>query len=142
MGRVGLDLALTAGVCLCTPLVAQSKTAAQSQTDAAASKPWYKTIQVNGFAEASYSLNENRPDSGLNTLRVFDFDDRELKLDVAELVLQLPAASPGAIGFRCDAAVGSSIPEVSAASGLFRDPDTGEAHHYDLQQVYASRSEE
>jgi hypothetical protein len=110
----------------------------RSQSEARASEAWYEAIQVNGFAEASYSLNRNHPDSGLNTLRVFDFDDRELKLDVAELVVQRPAANPGELGFRFDAAAGQSVPKVSAASGLFRDSDTGEAHDYDLQQVYAS----
>src|SRR5262245_55753505 len=137
------EVALAAGAWLCTPF-ALSQTPPAVQTTASEPgpepehQPWYKAIQVNGFAEVTYSFNFNRPDSGLNTLRVFDFDDRELKLDVAELVLQLPAACPGEIGFRVDAAVGQSVPKVSAASGLFRDVDTGEAHDHDLQQVYAS----
>lgn len=143
MHRVSGEVALAAGAWLCTPF-ALSQTPPAVQTTASEPgpepehQPWYKAIQVNGFAEVTYSFNFNRPDSGLNTLRVFDFDDRELKLDVAELVLQLPAACPGEIGFRVDAAVGQSVPKVSAASGLFRDVDTGEAHDYDLQQVYAS----
>ncbi len=69
---------------------------------------------------------------------MFDFDDRELKLDVAELVLQRPASGPGEIGFRFDAAAGQTIPRVSAASGLFRDSDTGQSEDYDLQQLYVS----
>lgn len=111
---------------------------ATAQSDAAEHEPWYKAIEVHAFAEASTSLNDNHPDSGLNTLRVFDFEDRELVLDVAELVLVRPAANPGELGFRVDAAVGHSVPKVSAASGLFRDPDTGEAEDHDLQQVYGS----
>lgn len=111
---------------------------AAAQTNAAEHEPWYKAIEVHAFAEASYSVNHNHPASGLNTLRVFDFEDRELVLDVAELVLQRPAANLGELGFRVDAVVGHSVPRVSAASGLYRDPDTGAAHDHDLQQVYAS----
>src|SRR5262245_7604558 len=102
MGGVGRRVASKAGGCLWAAVDALS------QGEAPAPEPWYGTIQVNGFAEASYSFNWNRPDSELNTLRVFDFDDRELKLDVAELVVQHSAANPGEIGFRIDAAVGKS----------------------------------
>src|SRR5262249_19846337 len=129
MRYVGRDFALAAGADLLTPLVALAQTASTPP------QHWYEAIQVNGFAEASYGYNFNHPDSGPNTLRVFDFDARELKLGVAELVVQRPAASPGEIGFRFDAAVGQSVPKVTAASGLFRDSSTGEAHDYYLQQV-------
>jgi hypothetical protein len=37
-----------------------------------------------------------------------------------------------------DAAVGQSVPEITAAWGLFRDRETGEAHDYDLHQFFAS----
>ena len=99
---------------------------------------WLEGITLNGFAESSFSYDFNRPDSGKNALRVFDFDDRRLVLDVAELVLQHPATACGDLGFRFDAVAGQTIPKVSAASGLFRDTHTGEAHDYDLQQAYAT----
>jgi hypothetical protein len=93
---------------------------------------------INGFVSGAYSYNLNKPDSGLNTLRVFDFDDNSFKLDVAELVVQRAAPSAGDVGFRFDMTAGGSIPPVAAASGLFRDPDTGESEDFDLQQGFVS----
>jgi hypothetical protein len=103
----------------------------------AAPKPWYETVAVNGFVTSSWSWNSNRPASGLNQLRVFDFDDNSVKVDGAELVLQRAASAPGEAGFRVDAVAGSSIPRISAAAGLFRD-ETGEAGDFDFQQAFVS----
>jgi hypothetical protein len=119
------------------PLCAVAQTA-HPQPGLTPSELWFRTITVNGFAEGSYSYNLNKPDSDKNTLRVFDFDDGKLKLDVLELVAQRPISNPGEFGFRVDAVYGQSIPRVSAASGLFRDVTTGEAEDYDLQQGYLS----
>ena len=99
--------------------------------------PWYEAIHLNGFLCTSFSYNLNRPDSRTNTLRVFDFDDQSFKLDAFELVAQRPASQPRESGFRADIVLGSSIPRVSAASGLFRD-DAGTAGDLDLQQAYAT----
>lgn len=98
---------------------------------------WYDEIAVNGFVTASYSYNANRPESGTNQFRVFDFDDNTFKVDGAELVLQKAVAKPGETGFRVDAVAGGSIPRVSAAAGLFRD-STGKAQDFDLQQAFVS----
>ena len=95
-------------------------------------------ISVNGFVSTSYSYNLNRPASGTNRYRVFDFDDNTFKLDVAELVLQRAVSKAGDVGFRVDATAGGSIPRVAAASGLFRDPATGAAEDFDLQQAFVS----
>jgi len=83
-------------------------------------KPWYEEIAVNGFVSASYSYNFNRPDSGTNQLRVFDFDDNTFKVDVAEVVLQKAISKPGEAGFRVDLVAGSSIPRVSSSFGVGR----------------------
>lgn len=103
----------------------------------AAPRPWYEAIVVNGFVTTSWSWNFNRPASGTNQYRVFDFDDDSVKIDGAELVLQKTASAPGESGFRVDAMAGASIPRVTAASGLFRDED-GKAGDFDLQQAYVS----
>ncbi len=95
-------------------------------------KPWYEEIAVNGFLSTSYSYNTNRPASGTNQFRVFDFDDNSFKVDVAELVLQKAVSKPGETGFRVDAEAGSSIPRVSAAYGLFQGQD------FDLKQAFVS----
>jgi hypothetical protein len=95
-------------------------------------KPWYEEIAVNGFVSASYSYNFNRPDSGTNQLRVFDFDDNSFKVDVAEVVLQKAISKPGEAGLRVDLAFGSSVPRVSSSFGLLQGQDV------DLQQAYLS----
>ena len=92
---------------------------------------------MNGFLSTSYSYNFNRPPSGMNQYRVFDFDDNTIKVDVAELVVQKAVSKAGEAGFRIDAVAGSSIPRVSAAAGLFRDA-SGRAQDFDLQQAFVS----
>ena len=99
--------------------------------------PWYQTVSVNGFLSSSYSYNFGRPDSRTNTLRVFDFDDNSFKVDAAELVVQRSTAKPRDTGFRADLVLGSSVPRISASSGLFRD-DAGVAGDLDLQQAFAT----
>jgi hypothetical protein len=99
--------------------------------------PWYESITVNGFASSSYSYNFGTPDSRTNTLRVFDFDDASFKVDAFELVLQRAATKPRDAGFRADVVLGSSVPRISAAAGLFRD-DAGVAGDLDLQQAFAT----
>jgi hypothetical protein len=113
-------------VCSATSAVAQDRPA-----------PW---AEVRGFASIATSINVNQPPSGTNQLRVFDFEDRRLKLDVAELVVQRPVTASGRLGFRSDLTTGGSIPLVTAASGMFRDAETGEATPgtFDVQQIFAS----
>ena len=111
--------------------------AARADSTSVALPAWLAQVSLNGFLSSSYSYNFNRPDSGMNTYRVFDFDDNTFKLDVFELVLQKPAAKPRESGFRVDLTMGSSIPRVTAASGLFRDA-SGTAQDFDLQQAFAS----
>src|SRR5512141_1927146 len=92
-------------------------------------KAWYEEISVNAFVSASYSYNFNRPDTGTNQLRVFDFDDNTFKVDVAEIVVQKAVSKPGEAGFRVDFEAGSSIPRVSSSYGLLQGQDV------DLQQA-------
>ena len=95
-------------------------------------------IAVHGFVSIADVYNFNRPPSGKNGLRVFDFDHATLKIDVAELTILKPVSAPRRFGFRIDLEAGASIPKVSASAGLFRDAQTGEAHDYDLQQAFVS----
>jgi hypothetical protein len=101
----------------------------------AAEEPAFK---VNAFASVWYSYNTNEPPSGLNQYRVFDYDDAAIKLEVGELVFQRTTPNAGNVGFRMDLTAGQTLPRVAAASGLFRDPDTGEAENFDLQQAYVT----
>jgi hypothetical protein len=96
---------------------------------------WTDGIALRAFVSASFSHNFARPASATNQLRAFDTDDGSIRLDVASLVLEKPAEKPGEVGFRLDALAGA-LPGATAASGLFRDPATGEAEDFDLLQAY------
>src|SRR5216117_2740265 len=98
---------------------------------------WVGEVSFDGFLSASYSYNFNRPASGTNQFRVFDFDDNTFKLDVFELVAQRPVVKPRDAGFRVDLTLGSSIPQVTASAGLFRGP-AGQAEDIDVHQAFAS----
>jgi hypothetical protein len=113
---------------------AAAKAAPPAETAPAA---WYKEISFNGLISASYVGNLNSPPSRKNQFRVFDADAGTFKLDVAELDVQRTASSPGDAGFRIDLTFGSSIPRVTASSGLFRDED-GVAGDFDIHQAYFS----
>jgi hypothetical protein len=140
----GFRAALAGALALvpCFALIAQSPPVTPSPTPTSTpataapatppAKPWYEEIAINAFVSASYSYNFNRPDSGTNQLRVFDFDDNSFKVDVAELVLQKAISKPGEAGFRADLVAGSSIPRVSSSYGLLQGQDV------DLQQAFVS----
>jgi len=130
--RLAVALVLAAGVGFAWPH------AAAAQDSVAVAHPWFEEISVNGFVSSWYSYNFNRPPDRLNAFRVFDLDDNTFQVGVAELVAQRAVSKPGDAGFRVDVAMGSSVPRVSAASGLFRDPVTGVAQDIDLQQALAS----
>jgi hypothetical protein len=104
---------------------------------AAASAPWYEQLAFNGMVSASYVGNFNQPASGTNQFRVFDAASGTFTLDVAELDVQRAAVKPRDVGFRVDLTVGSSIPKVTAASGLFRD-ENGVAGDFDVHQAFLS----
>ena len=139
--RFRLGALAIAAAAAARPAPAQEPARAPSSTPTPAPtpapKPWHEEITVNGFVSATYSYNTNRPASGTNQFRVFDFDDNTVKVDVAELVLQKAIAKPGEAGFRIDAVAGGSIPRVSAAAGFFRDA-SGKAQDFDLQQAFVS----
>lgn len=112
--------------------------AAVAQDSTAVTKSWYEEIAVNGLVSGSYSYNFNQPPFHSNAYRVFDVNDNTFAVDVAELVVQHAASKPREGGFRLDLVAGSSVPHVSASSGLFRDPATGQAQDFDLQQAFAT----
>ncbi len=86
----------------------------------------------------SYEHNDNDPIPPINQFRVFDFNDDEPQLDVAELVIQRAISAPKQFGFRFDLIAGSGVPKVTAAYGLFRNMTTGVAHNVDIPQLFVS----
>jgi hypothetical protein len=101
-------------------------------------KPWWRGITVNGFMSLSYTYNTNQPYDRLNQYRVFDFNDNQPQLDMAQLVIQHPVEEPNQFGFRYNMIAGSGVPEVTAAYGLFRSTTTNVAHHFDIPELYVS----
>lgn len=135
---------ILAGVMLASPLFqfAQTSAAADPPTapssDDLAGKPWWKGITADGFVSLSYTYNTNDPSTRLNQFRVFDFNDDEPQLDVAQLVVQHPVGESGRFGFRLNMIAGSGVPPVTAAYGMFRNTATGHAPDYDIPEVYVS----
>lgn len=106
--------------------------------DAAETKSWLRGITTDGYLSLSYTYNTNDPNPRINQFRVFDFNDNDPQLDVAQLVIQHAASEPGQFGFRYNMIAGSGVPEVTAAYGMFRNTHTGIAHHFDIPEVYLS----
>jgi len=88
-------------------------------------------IAVNAFVSTAYQYNLNRPQTGVDSYRVFDYNDNSLNLDVAELVVQMAAAKPNDLGFRVDVVGGKSIPRISKAQDRYNT-------QFDVQQAFAS----
>ena len=103
-----------------------------------ASKSWWRGITTDGYVSLSYTYNTNDPVPRLNQFRVFDFNDDDPQLDVAQLVIQHSVAESGQFGFRLNMIAGSGVPEVTAAYGMFRNTQTGVAHHFDIPEFYLS----
>jgi hypothetical protein len=92
---------------------------------------WFNELAVNAFVSTAYEYNGNRPTTGANSYRVFDFNDNSFNLDVAELVVQIAASKPNDAGFRVDFAAGNSIPQITKTQDQ-------NAAQFDLQQAFAS----
>jgi len=134
-----------AGVMVTSPLHARAQASAPVPAPAAdpvvsieETTPWWKQISTDGFLSLSYTYNTNDPIPRINQFRVFDFNDDDPQLDVAQLVIQRAISEPKEFGFRLDLMAGSGVPEVTAAYGLFRDTQTGIAHHFDIPQLFVS----
>ncbi len=115
-----------------------SPTTASVTSSSTETRPWWQTITVDGFASLSYGYNTNQPYDRLNQFRVFDFNDNEPQLDMAQLVIQRAIEKPNQFGFRFNMIAGSGVPEVTAAYGMFRNMQTDVAHHFDIPELYVS----
>jgi hypothetical protein len=107
-------------------------------SDPVETKSWLRGITTDGYLSLSYTYNTNDPIPRINQFRVFDFNDDDPQLDVAQLVIQHPVSEPRQFGFRYNMIAGSGVPEVTAAYGMFRNSTTGIAHHFDIPEVYFS----
>ena len=128
------------GVMLASPLflLAQSNNPPASSPSEVNHQSWWKEITADGFLSLSYTYNTNDPIPRLNQFRVFDFNDDDPQLDVAQFVVRHPVAESGQFGFLLNMMAGSGVPEVTAAYGMFRDTHSGIAHHFDIPEFYLS----
>jgi len=139
-----LRILLVTGVILASPLFALAQESNPTQAPAAdppnsgEQKPWWRQITTNGFLSFSYTYNTNQPEPQINQFRVFDFNEDEPQLDVAQLVIQRSIAKPNQFGFLFDLTAGAGTPPVTASYGLFRNTRTGVGQHVDIPQMYLS----
>ena len=134
-GGQAANASATASLAVTLPLADSGKTpadSAASTTKAAAALPkWFDEIAVNAFVSTAYIYNANRPATGTNSYRVFDFNDNSFNLDVAELVVQIAPSKPNDAGFRVDFTAGNSIPQIAKS----QDQTVAQ---FDLQQAFVS----
>jgi hypothetical protein len=125
---VALSAAATAGA---QTIDSAPPTTGAAPAAAAALPKWFDELAVNAFVSTAFQYNSNRPTTGANSYRVFDFNDNSFNLDVAELVVQIAASKPNDAGFRVDFATGNSIPQITKTQDQT-------AAQFDLQQAFAS----
>ena len=91
------------------------------------------------FASLSYTYNANHPADGPQRPTASSTSTTTRPSSTSfSLTVQRAASKPGEFGFRVDLGAGQSIPEITAARGLFRNVETGEAGHFDVEQAYVS----
>ena len=105
--------------------------ASTTKAAVAALPKWFDEIAINAFVSTAYIYNANRPATGINSYRVFDFNDNSFNLDVAELVVQIAPSKPNDAGFRVDFTAGNSIPQIAKS----QDQTVAQ---FDLQQAFVS----
>ncbi len=111
---------------------AENKTLEERVTALEKEKPaamgFLKGISFSGFVDTSYTYNFNRPDSGSNTLRVFDTEDNSFEVDLVKLVFE--KKSDEGLGFRTDLDFGHTariLGDATAGSSL---------DDFEFQQAY------
>src|SRR5207245_5636152 len=84
-----------------------------------------------GFVDGYYGYNFNKPVSGKNLYRNFDFNHNQFSLNYAELAIE---QKPGPVGFRADIGFGD------AATWVHTSEPAGLNAYRHLQQAYLSGS--
>jgi len=84
-----------------------------------------------GFVDGYYGYNFNKPASGKNLYRNFDFNHNQFSLNYAELAIE---QKPGPVGFRADIGFGD------AATWVHTSEPAGLNAYRHLQQAYLSGS--
>ncbi len=91
-------------------------------------------VRIGGFVDTTYTYNLDRPETGTNTLRVFDTRTNSFMINNAELVLDKPVSSESPVGFKTSLMFGTDAEVVGGVStGL---STTATANEVELQQGY------
>ena len=101
--------------------------------------PLWKTLgfKISGAAEASYTQNFNNPNTNLNQLRIFDTQANSFVPQVAQIVIERPAAAGSAldrVGFRARLNFGAQSRFSRARTNYQPGTDNTEV---DLHELYA-----
>ena len=128
--RIGIGI----GMCAMVSLLGSNTVSA---ADDAAST--WKTLgfQVSGAAEASYTQNFNNPNTNLNSLRIFDTQANSFVPQVAQFMMERPAAAGSAtdrIGFRARVNFGAQSRFSRARTNYQPGTDSTEL---DVHELYA-----
>lgn len=91
-----------------------------------------KDVKINGFASMGYTQNLNKPYSRAINFRPFNNKDKNIGVEVAQLVFRQDAVDKGSSGFKLDLNYGYTVPQGIHATGY-----TG-ANDFDLKQAYVS----
>src|SRR5437868_15483885 len=102
LAQIGLT-----GALLAVPLLSFAQPG--DPTDNTSSTAWWRGIATHGFISVSDSYNTNNPAPRLNQFRVFDFNDDDPQLDVAQLVVLHTVSESGHIGFRLNFIAGYGV---------------------------------
>ena len=134
-GRRAVSLAVTGLLLLLgTNVFAQDGTleerVAALEKERAAGAGILKGVGFSGLVDTSYTYNFNRPDSGSNSLRVFDTEDDSFELDLVKLVFEKKGGS--GIGFRTDLDFGHTAQLLGAATAGSSSDD------FEFQQAYVT----
>src|SRR5271166_4950402 len=118
--RRALGKLIVAGVMMMPPLHALAQVSPPIPASAADpvirggdERPWWRGISTDGYLSLSYTYNVNDPSPRINQFRVFDFNDDDPQLDVAQLVVQRAISEAKQFGFCLDLMAGSGVPEVT-----------------------------
>ena len=84
-----------------------------------------------GFIDGYYGYNFNKPGSGQNLYRNFDFNHNQFSLNYAELAVEQKPGTDSVLGFRADIGFGDAAKAVHAA-------EPGGTHWQYIQQAYLS----
>jgi len=132
--RIGIGI----GMCAMVSLLGGNVVFAADAPAADAASTW-KTLgfQFSGAAEASYTQNFNNPSTNLNSLRIFDTQANSFVPQVAQFMVERPAAAGSAtdrIGFRARVNYGAQSRFSRARTNYQPGTDNTEL---DVHELYA-----